>query len=135
MWWRTHMGVVIAFYFVAAIAGWFVKEWWDHGFADAGFVLLAIAATVGGVLRGHLLFAQRTHDDRTFRRELHRAERVLMATDVATAAVLFAEGIVTTQIRSVPGVLIIGLGLGIGLARVVLERSTTEAAFGNVANR
>lgn len=132
-WWRTHMAIVIALYFVAAIAGWLVKEWWQHGFAEAGFVLLAIACTVGGVLRGHLLFAQRTHDDRTFRRELHRSERVLMATDVAIAAVLFAEGIVTTRIRSVPGVLIIGLGLGIGLARLVLERSTTEAAFGGVA--
>ena len=33
-------------------------------------VLLAMLGTAGGMLRGHLLFAERTHDRATFLREL-----------------------------------------------------------------
>lgn len=128
-WWITHMVAMLATYFVAVFAGWLVKEW-DRIVGLPGFVLLAAAATTGGVLRAHLLFAQRAHDAATFRRELARWAPVLMTTDLAIAAVLFLAGLwVAINGRPVPGVLTLALGLGIGLARVVVERLTTEAAF------
>jgi hypothetical protein len=127
-WWRTHMATSLALYFVAAAIGWLVKEW-DHGYAQSAFVLLAMAATVGGVFRGHLLFAERTHRRETFLAELRRSAPVLLTVDLLIAAVLVLEGLWVSRNRSVAGVLILGLGIGIALARLVLEHSTTRAAF------
>jgi predicted Ser/Thr protein kinase len=134
VWWRTHMAVAIALYVLAVTAGWLVKEW-DHGLAETGFVVVAMLATVGTVLRGHLLFAERNHDRRTFRAELRRATPALLGVDLSIAAALVAEGLWVTRARSVPGVLITALGLGIALARLVPERSTTEVAFGDSGGR
>jgi uncharacterized membrane protein len=126
------MAAVIAFYLMAAAAGWLVKEW-SHGVADMVFVVIAMLATIGGVLRGHLLFAERTQDRSSFHRELRKSTPPLVGVDLAIGAVLVAEGLWVTQTRSVVGVLIVGLGLGIALARLVLERSTTQVAFGEPA--
>lgn len=128
-WWRHHMTAVIVVYFAAAGAGWLVKEW-HHGMALNGFVVLAMAATVGGVFRSHLLFSERTHPRPALLAELRRASRFLLTVDLAIAATLILEGLWATQDRSVPGVLIVGLGIGVALARLVLEPSTTAAAFG-----
>jgi hypothetical protein len=122
------MLAILVLYFVAVFTGWLVKEW-DRGFGQPGFLLLATVATVGGVLRGHLLFARRAHSEPRFRRELDRYATVLMITDVIIAATLVVEGWWAAATRPVPGALTIALGVAIGLARLVLERSTTEAAF------
>ena len=128
-WWRTHMISLFVLYAAAIVAGWFVKEW-ERGPADAVFVLLAMLGTAGGMLRGHLLFAERTHDRATFLRELARSRLPLATIDLVTAAGLLGIGVWAARTRSVAGALIIGLGVGIALARLVLERSTTDAAFG-----
>jgi predicted Ser/Thr protein kinase len=129
VWWRNHMGAVVALYLVAAAAGWQVKEW-QHGPAEAGFIAIAIVATIGGVLRGHLLFAEATHERGVFLQELRRAAMALMAVDISVSAVLLVEGLWTASTRPVPGVLIGALGIGVALAQLVLEQSTTRAAFG-----
>jgi predicted Ser/Thr protein kinase len=129
VWWRNHMAVVLFLYLIAAAAGWQMKEW-HRGLASVAFIAIAILATIGGVLRGHLLFAERTHDRSDFLQELRRDGTVLMVVDLIVSALLLAEGLWTAQTRSVFGALIAGLGVGIALARLVLERSTTRAAFG-----
>ncbi len=128
-WWRTHMASLFVLYAAAIVAGWFVKEW-QRGPADAVFVVLAMLGTAGGMLRGHLLFAERTHDRATFLRELARSRLPLATIDLVTAAGLLGIGVSAARSRSVAGAFIIGLGVGIALARLVLERATTEAAFG-----
>jgi len=128
-WWRTHMVSLFLLYAAAIVAGWFVKEW-ERSWADAVFVLLATLGTAGGMLRGHLLFAERTHDRARFLRELQRSHLPLATIDLVMAAGLLGLGVWAARTRSVAGALIIGLGVGIALGRLVLERSTTEAAFG-----
>lgn len=128
-WWRTHMVSLFLLYAAAIVGGWFVKEW-ERGWADAVFVLLAMLGTAGGMLRGHLLFAERTHERARFLRELQRSHLPLATIDLVMAAGLLALGVWAARTRSVGGALIIGLGVGIALARLVLERATTEAAFG-----
>ena len=60
VWWRTHQ-IVHRRSVLAAVGRWHgsIKEW-QHGAGD-GFVFLALgaAATIGGVLRGHLVFTER----------------------------------------------------------------------------
>jgi hypothetical protein len=127
-WWIIHMVSVLALYFVAAFVGWLVKEW-DRGLGQTGFLQLATAAAAGGLLRSHLLFARRAHSETMFLRELDRYALALMVTDLAIGATLVVEGIWAADERPVPGALVLALGLGIAVARLVLERATTEAAF------
>jgi len=129
VWWRNHMVAIVVLYLVAVAAAWLAKEW-NHGLADAGFVIVAMSATVGGVLRGHLLFAEWTHERMNLLQELHRTSAPLAAVDLICSIVLVLEGLWVAASRPVGGVLIVGLGLVIALARLVLERSTTRAAFG-----
>jgi predicted Ser/Thr protein kinase len=128
-WWRTHMLVLLLLYVLAAVTAWFVNDW-QRGIAGVVFAALAMLATIGGVFRGHLLFAEREHDHATFRRELRRAAVPLTGVDLLMALGLVAEGLWVSPVRPVRGALISGLGLGLALARLVLERSTTTAAFG-----
>lgn len=128
-WWRTHMIVIIGLYLLAAVVGWLVKEW-DHGYADTAFVVLGMLAAVGGVLRGHLLFAERNHSRRTFETELRRRTTTLTLVDLTIGVALVIEGALLARGRPVAGVLVIGLGVGMALARLVVETTTTESAFG-----
>ena len=93
----------------------------------------AVVVSHGGVsrvLRGHLLFAEWTHERMNLLPELQRTSAPLAAVDLICSIVLVLEGLWVAASRPVGGVLIVGLGLGIALARLVLERSTTRAAFG-----
>ncbi|HUR32694.1 MAG TPA: serine/threonine-protein kinase [Vicinamibacterales bacterium] len=127
-WWRTHMAATLLLYFVAAAAAWLLKEW-DHGLADAVFVAVALAAAIGGVFRGHLLFAERTHDLRRVEIELQRTAPMLTAVDLAIGAALLLEGLWTTRSRPVAGVLVAGFAIWFPVARLWIEPSTTDAAF------
>jgi predicted Ser/Thr protein kinase len=128
-WWRNHLGAMLGLYFAAAAAGWLVKEW-SHGVADPLFVVLALAAVLGGVFRSHLLFTERTHDRGRVLGELARGGAVLTLVDIAIGVTLLFEGLWSTRSRSLSGVLIAALGLWFVIARVWIEPGTTDAAFG-----
>ena len=128
-WWRTHLRVVLALYVVAAAASWMAKEW-EEGLVEPLFILVALLVVVGGMYRSHLLFADSVLDRQAFRRALARARMPLTVVDVMLGLALAVQGTLVATARAVPGVLIVGLAAGLVLARLVLERSTTEAAFG-----
>ena len=129
IWWRVHQIVVTVLYVAAAVLGWQLKEWVETPVTVAIFLALGATGTIGGVLRGHLVFtawmnpAQLT----TERRRARRATRLL---DLATAIVLLADASIIAATGALPAVFTIALALGIALASVVLEPATTMAAFG-----
>jgi serine/threonine protein kinase len=126
-WWRAHHLALIGLYLAAAAVAWLVKEW-RLPLATATFVGIGVAATVGGVFRGHLLFVERvTGTGLTTERRL--AARATLVTDVLIALGLAIDGILLTASRPLAGVLVTGLGAGIALARLVVEPSTTAATF------
>jgi hypothetical protein len=127
-WWRTHQFVAVALYLIASVLCWQIKEW-QPGFTAAIFVAVAIAGTVAGVFRGHLIFTERMNDPR-LARELQRAALVTLLTDLLIALELAAAGLLLAATRPVPAVLTIALGVGIALTRLIVEPSTT-AAFMN----
>ena len=68
-WWRRHQIIVVGMYLLASMLGWLIKEW-QHGLTDTMFLLAGVAATAGGIFRGHLLFTERVNgagfgDERT----------------------------------------------------------------------
>ncbi len=128
-WWRTHMVVILAMYVVAALTAWSVHD----AVGPTGrlaFAAVVMLATVGGIYRGHLLFADGQLDRAAFLAELSRAQTPLNTVDLLLAFVLVTEGLYISSFAPVRGALVSALGLGLALARLVLERSTTRAAFG-----
>jgi len=129
-WWRTHQAAVIGLYFLAAVTAWIVRESYDVNAAVTIFALIGMAATVAGVFRGHLLFTERMNQ-RELAAELRRSGRVTIIVDLLIAAALSADSallLIATH-RNVLAVLTVALGVGIALARLVVEPSTTRAAF------
>ncbi|MQA28651.1 MAG: protein kinase [Luteitalea sp.] len=127
-WWRTHQVSAIALYFFAAALAWQIKEW-QHGPSDALFLCVGVAAAVAGIFRGHLLFTERMNRV-SFGAERRRAEPVTFVVDVLIALALAANGLMLTRVRPLVGVLTIALAVCIAIARVVVERATATAAFG-----
>jgi hypothetical protein len=80
------------------------------------------------VLRGHLLFTERVNAPR-ITAEHARILPFLLAADLLLALALAIDGMLLGSTRPVPGVLTIALGVGIALARLVVEPSTTSASF------
>jgi predicted Ser/Thr protein kinase len=126
-WWRTHQTTVLGLYFVGAAVAWQLKEW-QPGPGTRVFMVVGVAATVGGVFRGHLLFTERLNRQ-SFAAERRRANPITLVVDLVIALALAYDGF-TLEARPLASVLTIGLAVGLALARLLLERSTTAAAFG-----
>jgi predicted Ser/Thr protein kinase len=121
-WWRTHQLVVIALYFIACGAAWQLKEW-RPGITTGLFVFIGLAASVGGVIRGFLLFTERINTSQ-FVPEYRRVDPVLLTADFLLAAALAVDGALLATITPLGGVLTIALGVGIALARLFMEPAT-----------
>ena len=96
------------------------------------FLALGAAATIGGVLRGHLVFTALMNPAR-LARERRRTHRPTQLLDLLTALLLFANAAIVAGARALPAVLAIVLAVGIALASLGLEPATTAAAFGGEA--
>ncbi|MGH9144750.1 MAG: serine/threonine-protein kinase, partial [Vicinamibacterales bacterium] len=129
MWWRVHQIVIVMFYAGAAVLGWQLKEWVETPFTIAIFLALGAAATIGGILRGHLVFTELMNRAR-LTIELRRTRRGLRLVDLLTALLLFADAAIIVAVRALPAVFALAIGLGIALASMVLEPATSAAAFG-----
>ena len=126
-WWRTHQGIVIGLYFLASLFAWMIKE--EAGsLAVAVFGVVGVAATTGGILRGHLLFTEQVNA-RGLVAERRRTEQATLLVDAVIAVALMVDSALLSTRRPLAAVLIASLGVGIVLARLVLERSTTAVAF------
>ena len=126
-WWRTHQLVITMMYFVACVFGWQIKEW-QHGLSTVLFLALGVLATFGGLFRGHLVFTER-FNRRLLDAERTRAAPMLLATDLLMAFVMGLDGGMVALIRPLVAVFTLALGLGIALARFVLEPVTAQATF------
>ncbi len=124
-WWRTHQLLLMAVYLAGCGLAWQIKEW-QPGSAAVLFVAASILATVAAVFRGHLLFTDRINRP-ALEAEHRRAMRVTLATDLLLALVLAADGLILSAGRPLAAVLTLGLGIGVGLARLVIEPATTAA--------
>ena len=84
-WWRTHQVVAIGLYTLATAHAWQIKEWLREPTSLWVFVVMGIAGSVGGIIRGHLVFTDimnRPH----LASELARTQRVRLFTDLSCGA-------------------------------------------------
>lgn len=127
-WWRRHQVSTVACYLVACGMAWWIKEW-VGGVPRLLFLLIGILATIAGVFRGHMLFAERMNGA-SFPGERRRAAPITMAADLAIALALAADGALIADRRPLFALLTMALAIGIALTRLVVEGATTRGAFG-----
>jgi Protein kinase domain len=132
-WWRFHQGVVVLLYAAAAVSAWQVKEWDPSVLSRGAFLLIGLFASVGGCVRGHLLFVERMHG-RGLEAERTRVAPVLRGIDVGMAVTLLLAAGSTSTLRPVASVFVMGLAAGLATAAVLIEPATTTAAFGRASS-
>jgi serine/threonine protein kinase len=128
-WWRAHQVIVSALYVVAATLAWVIKERVETPVTVSIFLALSAAATIGPVLRGHLVFTEwlnRPH----LTIERRRTSRATKLLDLLTGGLLFADAGIIVRVGALWAVFGLALALGIMLASIVLEPATTAATFG-----
>ena len=89
-----------------------------------------MAAAIGGVFRGHLVFTARMNAE-ALGAERTRARTVTLAVDGFIAAALVTDAFILAPTRPLASVLTLALAIGLALARTLLEPATTRAAFPN----
>jgi hypothetical protein len=93
------------------------------------FVVLGIAGSVGGIIRGHLIFTDimnRPH----LASELARTQRVRMFMDLFVALLLTIDALLLIASVPLTAVLTMALAMGIALAAVLMEPTTTTVLLG-----
>jgi hypothetical protein len=131
-WWRTHQLTIVAIDIGSAILSWQIKEWVETPITVSIFLALGAAATIGGVLRGHLVFTEWFNRAR-LAKERQRTRRAMRLLDVLTAVLLFVDAVIIAAVKALPAVFALSAALGLALASLVLEPATTAAAFGEDA--
>jgi serine/threonine protein kinase len=126
-WWRTHQVVAIVLYIIAMAHAWQIKEEWLRVPVSLWvFVVMGIAASVGGIVRGHLVFTDAMNRPH-LRSELERTKRIRLFTDTLLAALLTIDALLLAPQFPLTTVLTIALATGIVLAAALMEPATTAA--------
>lgn len=127
-WWRTHQAVMLVLYFAVAAVAWQMKEWQKAPALLWLFLAIAALAAGAGVLRGHLLFTERS-DPAHLAEQRSPEGRIVMATDLTIAGLAFGAAVWVSSKHPVVAALTIGLAIGIGIAALTIEPATTRMAF------
>ena len=131
IWWRVHQLTAMVLYFLASARAWQIKNWVDSPISLWAFVLMGIAASVGGIVRGHLIFTD-AMNRRHVRAELRRTRLAVVFADVLMAATLIADSFLLASAEPLAAVLTICVAVGIALASLLMEPATTAAVFGRI---
>jgi predicted Ser/Thr protein kinase len=129
-WWRTHQLALMVLYVLATTRGWQIKELIRGQPTLWIFLLLGVGASVGGIIRGHLIFTDvvnRPH----LPSELRRTRPVILFTDVLLSALLTIDALLLSSLQPLAAVLTICVAVGIALAAILMEPATTAAVFGD----
>ncbi len=128
-WWRTHQVVAILLYTIGTAHAWQIKEWLREPVSLWVFVLMGIAASVGGIVRGHLVFTDVMNRPHLIS-ELRRTHRVRLFSDILIAVLLTADALLLASMWPLVTVLTMCLAAGIAIAAILMEPATTAALLG-----
>jgi predicted Ser/Thr protein kinase len=131
-WWRIHQLVIMAVYVIASDVAWNLKESFVSPVSLWLFIAIGIAAALGGVVRGHLLFTARVNRPRLLQ-EWRRTARLNLAVDLLMAAAVFGDAVLAVPTRALWAMLTMAFGVAIALAALLMEPATNAAALGEDA--
>jgi hypothetical protein len=126
VWWRTHQIVAIVLYIIASAHAWQIKEWIRGPVSLWVFVLIGLAGSVAGIIRGHLVFTDAMNRPH-LPSELRRTHRVRLVADLLLSALLIVDALLLAPTEPLTAVLTALLAAAITLASVLMEPATTSA--------
>jgi Protein kinase domain len=128
-WWRIHQVAAMILYVVATTRAWQIKEWLrGNELSLWAFIFMGIAASVGGIVRGHLIFTDAMNHGR-LTAEIRRTRRAVVSADVLMALTLAADALLLAPRQPLAAVLTLLVATGIALAAILMEPATTGAVF------
>ena len=131
--WRIHQLATMLLYVAVTTVAWWIKELLKpNAMLLAIFVTLGISSAAAGVMRGHLIFTSALNPAH-FASERRRLRAPLLVLDMIIAAGGMVSGLTLVSVRPLAGVLSAALAIGLALATLMMEPTTTSAAFGQGA--
>jgi protein kinase-like protein len=127
-WWRAHQASITAFYAVIGVAVWRVKDWLPEPAAMLLFLLIVLAASLGGALRVHLLFTERFNRS-ALEHQLRRTLRLMRAADWAIAAVMLIVALALARGHTATAAGFAAASVIVAVTFLLIEPATLEAAF------
>jgi hypothetical protein len=127
-WWQFHQATVAFLHWVMVWPAWHVHGWlprWGLWFFFAVLVSVIVAAN----LRLHLWFSSRVYPAELAERRVALG-RWITAAEVTFSLLMLAGGAAIADAHNAWGALFIGFGIGSAISFLVIEPSTTRAAFG-----
>lgn len=128
-WWQTHQLIAIVLYIIASAHAWQIKEWFRQPITLWVFVIMGIAGSIGGIIRGHLIFTD-VMNHPYLASELARTKSLRLFTDLVMATLLTVDALLLIDSEPLTAVLTMALATGIALAAVLMEPATTAALLG-----
>lgn len=129
IWWRIHQICVVGVYAAGAGAAWKIHDWQPGAAARTAFLTVGILAVVGGVIRGHMLFTERTNPGE-LPGERRRTRSASLALDIGLALALLADATLLSPGHLLIAALVMGLAAGLGTAAVLIEPATSRSTIG-----
>ena len=127
-WWQTHQLVVALAYWFMVYPAWAVHKW-TGTYGVLTFLATLAIVIVGGNVRLHLWFIARTYPEQ-LRAQLANIRHLVRVADVAFSLIMIATGLVIADTHTGWSALFVAFGLGAALAFLVIEPTTSRAAFG-----
>ena len=127
-WWGFHQGAASATYALFLIPAWFARRLIDGPLGTVLFVLALVAAVAAITMRLHLWFVSRAGSATISDERRYTAPRLRIA-DVVFAAGLLSNGLSIEGANSPLATLLIAGAAAAAVAFLVIEPSTTRAAF------
>ena len=129
-WWFVHQCVVAAIVTAMLYPLWRVRQWDDvRASATLVFFGALVAATLAVSIRLHWCFAARV-DREAFRGQRRRTRGVVVAAEVAFAALLGAAAWLAHRHDAALAALLVTVAIALVVASAVIEPFTTRAEFG-----
>lgn len=128
-WWGFHQLMVAIVYAVMLWPAWMARGFITETWRDGLFLAVLVAAAIGATLRAHLWFVAGFHPGAAARQR--QQTRVLLgAANVAFIALVAVTGLLVASVRPVLSAVLVGVSVCCAVASVVIEPTTTAAAFG-----
>ena len=127
-WWGFHQGATSVTYALFLIPAWLARRLIDGPLGTVLFVLALVAAVAAITMRLHLWFVSRAGSTTVGDERRHSAARLRIA-DVVFAAGLLGSGLSIEGTNSPLATLLIAGAAAAAVAFLVIEPSTTRAAF------
>jgi len=127
-WWRIHQLIVAWVYWAMVFVAWHVHTWTGKWGVLTFIATLAIVI-VGANTRFHLSFTASTYPEQLAAQRAN-VRRLVYGADVSFALIMVATGLVIVDDHTGWGAVMVAFGLGAAIGFLVIEPTTSRAAFG-----